>query len=136
MSSRETAGGRSCFRLGRRCALVDDRELREFPGVATPANVDGVDSRRGGAVVRPAGKLLDRVLFALGAELDTAVRTVANPSGEPEPLRLTLRCSAKVDSLNTPADDELDTLLGHGDVCCRNRSFHRLPKDDDQGNLV
>src|SRR5579862_1598032 len=71
---RTPAGARS-FRFGAAAAdgappdaSVDDPELCELTGVSAPSHVDVLDARGGGASLRPADDLLDRVFLALRDE--------------------------------------------------------------------
>jgi hypothetical protein len=95
-------------------SLLDDAELGELPRVPAPAHVDVLDTRRRGAVVRPAHELLDGLFLALGQKLDASVVAVLHPPADAQAPGLTLRRRTEEDPLDSPANEQLDTLAGHG----------------------
>ena len=58
-------------------------------------------------------ELLERVLFALGEDLDAPSGRFFTQPVRPEALRLALRRRAEEDALNAPADEQLNLLETH-----------------------
>ena len=64
-------------------------------------------------MVRPGDHLLDRILLALGQDLDAPVGAVLDPPGNPEASRFALGCCTEKDAGHPAVDDEMDSLRGH-----------------------
>ena len=64
-------------------------------------------------VLRPSEHLFQALFFALGHELDGAVRPVADPARQAETLRLALRRRAEVNAGHATSNDQVEPLRSH-----------------------
>ena len=93
--------------------LVGNAKVRVITGETSPAHIDRVDACGAGPPVRPADELFDLVFIALGEKLHGSVRSIFDPSREPEAPRLTLRRRAKEHTLHPATNEELYLLQRH-----------------------
>lgn len=75
--------------------------------VLYPVRFDMIDTRLGGAVVRPGQQAFQVFFFALGEELNAAIRQVAHPARELQGMRHALRIGAEGHALHQAADEKM-----------------------------